>query len=690
MTNSKEQPKTEENPFRVKLPGKVRSGPLLGGQRVSAYSLTFTPGMIVDGKYKLLRELARGGMGIIWLVEHIMLRRELCLKTLVRTRMSEQVYERFSKEIAAASRLEHEHLVRVFDCGRLPDKTPYYTMEYIQGKSLRQIIEKQGALPLKDSLEIFYQVASALNFAHNNDIVHRDIKPDNIVCTYENNHYKAKVLDFGLAKFTSSDPIGHDVTSGGELIGSPPYMSPEQCMGKEVDHRSDIYSLGCTFFEVMTGSPPFYHDNPLALLQMHFSKEPLSLRQASGGEVFPEAVETLIRRMLAKAPENRCRSMEEVMRLIRHHDKQEFKKEKERHSDSQTKIDSARGTASQTITNEINATMELTDDKSLHKQTLQLMMLLFGVLLLVGIATACGMYFLMPDLFNTKREEKSSPMQIYATVLSEPVSRDTSERRFHFPTSFKSGTFYINNAKSGKDAIGDILIPTGVPVIFEASPEFCKTPEVFSRFQPYDLTGLRFPRDCAANDTIMSYVKGLRGLTSLDIEGSEVTNEGILAIKDLPNLVMLNCGDTAVKGNAVAQIKNLPKFVALTFDCRDQGSRVHEIMPVLKGSQAIEYLSLRNGELTDEDLKTIGTMSNLRELLISYNSNLTEKCLTDVAKLQHLINFRSSGNPVSLKAALIFQKLPCLRDLHITPYNWSEEDEIKLVKLLPKCSIQFK
>lgn len=690
MTNSKEQPKTDENPFRVKLPGKVRSGPLLGGQSVSAYSLTFTPGMIVDGKYRLLRELARGGMGIVWLVEHIMLRRELCLKTLVRTRMSEQVYERFSKEIAAASRLEHEHLVRVFDCGRLPDKTPYYTMEYIQGKSLRQIVEKQGTLPLKDSLELFYQVASALNFAHNNDIVHRDIKPDNIVCTYENNHYKAKVLDFGLAKFTSSDPIGHDVTSGGELIGSPPYMSPEQCMGKEVDHRSDIYSLGCTFYEVLTGSPPFYHDNPLALLQMHFTKEPHSLRQASGGEFFPEAIETLIRRMLAKAPENRCRSMEEVMRLIRHHDKQEFKRERDRHSNSQNSLEPAKTTAALNNSNDVNATMELVGEKSLQKQTLQLMMLLFGVLLLVGIATAGSIYFLMPDLFNVKTEEKSSPMQIYAKVLSDPVAGDHSERRFHFPTSFKSGTFFINNAKTGKDAIGDIVIPNGVPVVFEPSPEFCKTPEVFGRFQAHDLTGLRFPRECAANDATLRYIKGLTGLISLDIEGSEVTNEGIMAIKDLPNLVVLNCGDTAVKGDAVAKIKNLPNFAALTFDCRDQGSRVQDFLPVLKNSQKIEYLCLRNGELKDEDIKIIGTMSNLRELLISYNSNLTEKCLPDVIKLHRLINFRSSGNPLSLKAALLFAQLPNLRELHITPYNWTDEDMDTLAKKLPKCSIQYK
>ncbi|HNG17718.1 MAG TPA: protein kinase, partial [Candidatus Obscuribacter sp.] len=152
--------------FRIKVPGKLRSGFDISQTAVEKPEAAsrLAPGMLVDGKYRLLRPLGQGGMGVVWLVEHVMLKRELALKTLVHSRMSQAVYERFAKEIRTTSQLDHPNLVKVFDCGLLPDGTPYYTMEYAAGHSLRQYLDEKGPMPLKQCLEVFVDVAGALSY----------------------------------------------------------------------------------------------------------------------------------------------------------------------------------------------------------------------------------------------------------------------------------------------------------------------------------------------------------------------------------------------------------------------------------------------------------------------------------------------------------------------------------------------
>ncbi|NJL72560.1 MAG: serine/threonine protein kinase [Candidatus Competibacteraceae bacterium] len=422
--------------------------------------------MLVDGKYRLLRPLGQGGMGVVWLVEHIMLKRELALKTLVHSRMSQAVYERFAKEIRTTSQLDHPNLVKVFDCGLLPDGTPYYTMEYASGHSLKQYLDEKGPMPLKQCLEVFVDVAGALSYAHRHNTLHRDIKPDNIVLAKDGERLRAQVLDFGLAKFVHSGLKPVTESTAGDYIGSPPYMSPEQCMGKNLDYRSDVYSLGCTIFQALTGVLPFESKNHLALIQMHLSERPPSLRQAANGEEFPEPVEIIVSRMLAKDPRQRCRSMEEVERLLKLYLRGKF----------------TAGTRSGALPldNDIADTQSQTNRKSDYSGPI-LIAATLGIILLGGAGLAY--YFLQTPVVK-KAEVKSLARPAFATLLSSPPVAGEQFRRFHFPIEIKSGNFVALNSDFKREAQGETEIPADALVIFEPSEEFLKIRPCLPVFVP--------------------------------------------------------------------------------------------------------------------------------------------------------------------------------------------------------------
>jgi hypothetical protein len=186
---------------------------------------------------------------------------------------------------------------------------PFYAMEYVQGKNLAQILAESGPLPLDAFLDIFIQVCDGVDFAHRNGILHRDLKPANIMVATNASARLAKVLDFGLAKLTTDDRSKQSLTAVGDVFGSPFYMSPEQCNSDGLDRRSDIYSLGCTMFECLTGRPPFNSDMPSAVFWGHMSKTPPTLESVSGPGLYPQALEDVMAKVLRKDPDERYQTL---------------------------------------------------------------------------------------------------------------------------------------------------------------------------------------------------------------------------------------------------------------------------------------------------------------------------------------------------------------------------------------------
>ena len=261
-------------------------------------------------------------MGVVYLAEHAVLGRKAAIKVLLPEFSNNAgLVARFLNEARATAQLRHRAFVEIFDSGTLPDGSAYLVMEYLEGEDLGQRIRRTGPLPLGDSLLIARAIADGAGFAHRHRIIHRDLKPDNIFLTPTGQDADAtgiaiKVLDFGIAKL--AEPAGGRSsarTGTGVLLGTPLFMSPEQCRGTGlVDHRSDIYSLGCILYTMLVGTPPFFLEGFGEIIAAHLGQPPPRLRDVRPD--VPAPVDELVASMLAKAAAQRPTDMDRVVAEI--------------------------------------------------------------------------------------------------------------------------------------------------------------------------------------------------------------------------------------------------------------------------------------------------------------------------------------------------------------------------------------
>jgi len=263
----------------------------------------------VLGAYRLVRRLGAGGMGEVWLGEHSMLGRCAAVKLLHESFTTRQeIVTRFFNEARAATAISDPGIVQVFDFGQHTDGTVYIVMELLDGEALDRRLARQGALAIGHALHLVRQVASSLGAAHASGIVHRDLKPENIFIVPDPEvagGERTKILDFGIAKLAGDDTGVKTQTSA--LMGTPVFMSPEQCRGAgQVDQRSDIYSLGCVLFLLLTGRPPFDAEGSGEIIAMHLREPPPVPSSIARG--IPVEVDALILRCLSKDPAQRFAS----------------------------------------------------------------------------------------------------------------------------------------------------------------------------------------------------------------------------------------------------------------------------------------------------------------------------------------------------------------------------------------------
>lgn len=298
--------------FRAKANGLVSVD---DGVKVAGALKTLPPGTIVGGIFRVLSVIGEGGMGVVYHVEHISLRRHFALKVLAAELVNEQSWLRFKSEARTLAALNHQSLVQVYDLGIDERKLPFYSMDLLEGKNLEEIISERGALPLDYAAAIFLAVLDGLAYAHDHGVVHRDIKPANIfVCAGANsagNGPSVKILDFGISKLLGADKAQH-LTAVGEVFGSPFYMSPEQCSGAEIDARSDIYSVGCALFEALTGYVPFDAPSSVQIALAHQTAPLPALAAVAPAIRFPAALDDVLALALAKERDDRYQSASEM------------------------------------------------------------------------------------------------------------------------------------------------------------------------------------------------------------------------------------------------------------------------------------------------------------------------------------------------------------------------------------------
>jgi hypothetical protein len=272
-------------------------------------------GAVLDGRYRILSKLGAGAMGEVYLAEHLNLRRKEALKILQPAlAAAPEFVARFRREARAANRVQHPNIVSVFDFGKLPDGRFYLSMEYADGVPLSKVLAQSGSLPVPRALAILSQLADAVHHAHAGGVIHRDLKPDNLVLTSHRGRADVlKVIDFGVSKIIDPDYQSARLTATGDVLGTPLYMAPEQFMGEGTDPRIDIYSVGCIAYEMLLGEPPFI-GRTMEVMSAHLKRTPPA-PSAARAEI-PRELDDLVLRCLRKDRAQRFASGGELLAAL--------------------------------------------------------------------------------------------------------------------------------------------------------------------------------------------------------------------------------------------------------------------------------------------------------------------------------------------------------------------------------------
>jgi serine/threonine protein kinase len=659
-------------------------------------------GEIIDSKYRVLALIGQGGMGSVYRVQHLLLDKEVALKTFSVATVNADAWQRFQREAQAIARLTHVNIVQVFDFGTGQGNVPYYTMELLSGQSLAEKLKRRGRLSLEEALPVFVAAAGALSHAHRLGIVHRDIKPANIFLEQtKSGKQNVKIVDFGIAKLATANIIDNQSQADSGLVfGSPLYMSPEQSLGQPTDHRTDIYSYGCSMFEVLTGQPPFLGENAFETISMHHHKVPPQLVDAAEEAQFNLATEGLVARLLAKDVAERYQSFEEVLVDL---EKVTVKVGATTASTAVTASasrsqDSGKLLRQNAQVNSQENTQENTEGETqgqtgpLHYRRRELALLGVGALVLLATALAAT-YF----VFVTNNQSQTKVKAPAVVALSDPTATRSyyssftqgGGRDFYFPEDMSMGSLTWSGGPMFK-ARGKVHVPAGKQIIFLAGDPLWDDPDLFSHFRPDDIYRLNCNFQAGLNwtDRHLKYLaRYMTGLTDLDLSQSSISSASVITINSLKNLHALRVGETKLTGEDLGRIERLSELESLEVNHLKQ---VPLVLARLKGNHHLRALWADDCGLTDVDMQTIATMSSLRLLSMKQN-NIDCSGLKTLSKLPNLMHLDILGAEIGPECIDSFRGFKLLENMHFTEKGWSKADRERLKNVLPSgCGLDVR
>jgi serine/threonine protein kinase len=686
---------------------------LATGPTAGRMARALRPGDVVGGNYKIKSVVGRGGMGVVYCAKHLAIDRDIALKALAPERVDDANWQRFQTEGKAIAKLDHPNIVKVYDLGTDGPDCLYYVMDLLHGVSLADYLNKNGVLDLSDILEIFGQLCSGLGYAHRQGLVHRDVKPSNIIlCSGIGRPAPlVKIIDFGLVKLVGeANQIEQSQTATGQVFGSPLYMSPEQCLGGKIDARSDIYSLGCTLFECLTGKPPFHGKSGLETAAMHQSEEPPKLHDLRPDKNYPDNIEQLVGRMLEKYPAQRYQSMAQVM--------QDLLRLKEGKSVSRESI----------FTDGPLFEIDLGAEEHLQapdrKTGLPLALLcVLGAVVCLSVAWATLSYLSakndsqnarrlligeskLPDLVTGRQETPAiaHAREVFADcpqISHGVVDTDgLQERVFVFPQVPLGFIRWGPDGRYRKLAQGKVIVPANDPVTLQLTrpeSEYARMfPEVLAKIGPEDIYGLELiePEDPVDDSTFMfelpvqlvRTVARWSALRRIDICSCKIPSEAVLALNDLPSIDQLNLTDSLIDGHNLAQVKWLPRVKLLILRATQN---VDAVLLALANAPSLNYLGLDRTSPSKTGLQILTSCKRLQTLSLS-EAEIDDEKLAVVCGISSLSYLSLKRCVFTGKALHHLARLKRLKNLNLDFVPLDQADIKRLRDQLPSCSISNK
>lgn len=631
-------------------------------------------------RYKLLEELGSGGMGTVYKVFDSVLDKEFALKVLrFNTRTNPNEALRFQKEAKAAGNLDHKNIMKVIDFGITSDETPYMVLEYIEGKTLKDLILEEGPLPITTAVPIILQIVAALDCAHGQGVVHRDLKSHNVMVSFDSdNQPHVKLYDFGIAQIGSESMA---LTAPQAVLGTPAYMSPEQAQGGKVDHRTDIYSLGCLAFEMLTGELPFKGESSLELLDQHINKQAPLL-----GKIIPElnghVLEDIVQRCLEKKAQSRFQHANDILRLLL------------------------------SLTNRREAPLEVVPTKAAAKplanqETLTIisvgtaLMALFGAIMLGSL-----------KILTSSRETAHTSTKIAAApALETSIERDKEiDPRMHIART----TLHLQQSQFA-DAVLAKLDPDKIKikkVVLDNATISDKGLESLAR-----LDDVKEIEAESLNGVTAHGIKQLAKLThleSLQIEnflGTETAFDTVSELKTLKEF--MGTDFTEHRFNVISKLRKLESFrvetVTVDKKCLQALSNLKNLQTInlskcakldskslelLARFPKLEHLEIRHtpgfGQLEDNPIKYIAKLKHLQILGLD-DDNLSDDDIDYLRPMQNLKVLKLSGNRELTEAILAKIAHLNLAKLHIDNCDQIGQDAVRKYELThPKCTVMHK
>jgi serine/threonine protein kinase len=609
-------------------------------------------GHIIAERYRVTELLGSGATGAVYRVEQTFLGKQFAVKVMNKLAVSDLLLRRFQNEARLTSNLDHPNLVRSVDFGLLDGNQPFMVMDFVDGPTLARVLKERGKVSIETARKIFIPVLFAVAYAHDEGIIHRDIKPSNIILAKPSepspeSEFIPKVVDFGISKMIGADQ-SQALTRTGEIFGTPLYMSPEQCAGKNVDHRSDIYSIGCVIYECLTGTPPFMGQTALDVLMHHTSSPVPSMQEASLGDQFPPALEQIVQRMLRKDPDERYQNcLRAAEDLINMESGEVF---------DSSKLRTIASKKSQTVPRDTERKRKFLKDL--------LVFMAFALVLSAIVGGGVGYWY-----FHRAGEVENKPIKqpedfggtvighidgdVPASGYFSKLSKDGKTITFNFPTRINLGKFILWESPTQRRstevrALNQLTLPADCRRMFEPTvPMIVAYPVYCSYFRPGDYSALMLHQDNtnmfgSADDSDLDQIVHdllLPNLNILNLENlppSENILRSIAGLKELHWFADRN----SLTPEQVSQLPNLRQLKALRL-CELAKFDLKPLLRKLADMPRLRRLSLDSMKLKVSDIKFISKALAVTELNLGRNFvGLTDKeqaeVLEEVAKMPAL------------------------------------------------------